>query len=57
MNEKEPNSMRLRLINNKFYRFGFDKGLAIVFDDSFKIISSGIHYKNDLIDLGVNYHP
>lgn len=49
--------MRLRLINNKFYRFGFDKGLAIVFDDSFKIISSGIHYKNDLIDLGVNYHP
>lgn len=27
------NSFKLRLIQNQFYRYGFDNGLAIFFDD------------------------
>jgi len=44
------------LINNKYYRFGYDKGLAIMFDDQYKIISMGYHIKNNLSGVGIKYY-
>ena len=39
---------KIRLIHNSKYRFGFDNGLAILFDDEYNISSCGYHSKNDL---------
>lgn len=49
--------IKLRLINNSFYRYGYDKGLAIIFDDEFTLLSAGWHHRNQLTDLGVRYTP
>jgi hypothetical protein len=27
------NVAKLRLVNNNYYRFGFDNGIAVIFDD------------------------
>lgn len=40
---------------NDFYRFGFDEGIAIVFDDEYRVISSGVHKKAKLSSLGVRF--
>lgn len=46
---------KLRLINEVFYRFGYDEGIAIVFDDQYRIVSSGYHRKGKLVSLGVRF--
>lgn len=44
------------MINNSYYKFGFEKnGLAIIFDDYYKIKSMGDHYKTELKGLGIKY--
>lgn len=48
--------IKLRLINNKYYRFGYDKGLAIMFDDQYQILSMGHHVKNKLVGVGIKYN-
>lgn len=40
------NSFKLRLIKNKYYRFGFDDGLSLFFDEEHEIVSAGNHYRN-----------
>lgn len=47
--------MKLRLINETYYRFGYDEGIAIIFDDSFRRISIGIHHQTHLCSLGVKF--
>ena len=37
------------------YRYGFDEGLAIVFDDDYHIISAGMHKKAKLKSLGIRF--
>jgi hypothetical protein len=48
-------SFKLRLIGNQYYRYGFDNGLAIFFDDEYQLVSVGEHDKNNL--NGVGYKP
>lgn len=48
--------IKLRLINNVYYRFGYDQGLAIIFDDSHKIVSVGVHNKSELSSFGAKYN-
>lgn len=48
--------LKLRLLNNMYYRFGFDEGLAIIFDDSYRLYSVGVHNKNNLASFGVRYN-
>lgn len=40
-------------MNQSFYRYGFDEGIAIIFDDEYRIISIGVHRKAKLIGLGI----
>ena len=47
--------LKLRLINGAHYRYGFEEGLAIVFDDDYRIISAGIHKKAQLSSLGIRF--
>jgi hypothetical protein len=44
--------VKLRLINNIYYRFGYDHGLALVFNDEYKRISVGFHDKSTLCSYG-----
>lgn len=55
-NELNPDKpTRIRLINNSYYRFGYDHGIAIIFDDDYCRLSVGIHNKSKLSSLGVKY--
>lgn len=47
--------LKLRLINGTNYRYGFDEGLAVVFDDDYQINSMGMHRKAKLKSLGIRY--
>ena len=47
--------LKLRLINNDYYRFGCDHGLAVIFDDQYKIISIGVHQKSTLVSFGAKF--
>lgn len=47
--------VKLRLINELYYRYGFDEGIAIIFDDEYKIMSAGLHRKAKLKSLGVKF--
>lgn len=48
--------LKLRLINNQYYRFGFDRGLALMFDDEYRVLSMGYHTKSSLCGVGVKYN-
>lgn len=52
----DKNFIKLRLINNIYYRYGYDQGLAIIFDDSHKIVSVGVHNKSELTSYGVKFN-
>lgn len=39
-----------------YYRFGFDDGIAIIFDDEYNIISAGLHKRTKLKSLGIRYN-
>jgi hypothetical protein len=56
MSSERKEYPKLRLINNSHYRFGYDIGLAVIFDDEFKILSAGIHHKNALNSYGIKFH-
>lgn len=51
---EEGNSpkLKLRLVNQNYYRFGYDEGLAFMFDDDYSLISMGIHKKSKVVGLG-----
>lgn len=57
IHDKGPKSqmVKLRLINGTCYRYGYDEGIAIVFDDEYRIISAGLHRKANLKSLGVRF--
>jgi hypothetical protein len=46
---------KMRLINNCYYRYGYDQGLAVIFDDEYKRISVGVHNRSTLSSVGVKY--
>ena len=48
--------IKLRLLNDVYYRFGFDEGLAAIFDDSFRLKTIGVHQKSALTSYGISYH-
>lgn len=56
MSSERKEDPRMRLINNSHYRFGYDVGLAVIFDDQYRILSAGMHHKNALNSFGVKYH-
>lgn len=56
MSSDKKDSSKLRLINNSYYRYGYDTGLAIIFNDTYRILSVGSHNKNVLNSFGVKYH-
>ena len=45
----------MRLVNESFYRYGFDEGIAIVFDDEYRVVSAGLHKKATLKSLGIKF--
>ena len=48
--------VHIELLNNCFYKFGFERaGLAIIFDDEYHILSVGMHTKNELKGIGLKY--
>lgn len=49
-------SIKLRLLNNTFYRLGFDSGLAAIFDDQYQVLSVGVHSKSNLTSFGVKFY-
>ena len=56
MSSEKKKLPKLRLINNSYYRYGYDFGLAVIFDDEFRLLSAGIHNKNALNSFGVKFH-
>jgi hypothetical protein len=52
----DSSEVRLRLLSNMYYRFGCDRGLAIIFDDAYQIISVGVHNKSSLISFGAKFN-
>lgn len=56
MSSERKEEPKLRLINNSHYRYGYDVGLAVIFDDQFKILTAGVHQKNALSSFGVKFH-
>lgn len=51
----KPERARLQLLNQTYYRYGFDDGIAIVFDDEYNIVSAGLHRKANLKSLGIRF--
>ena len=49
------NPVKLRLIENKFYRFGYDEGLAIIFNEDFNRVSVGYHKKSQIKSFGIAF--
>ena len=47
--------VKLRLINESYFKFGFDEGVAMVFDDEYKVSSAGLHKKAKLQSIGIKY--
>lgn len=43
------------MVENKYYRFGYDDGLAIIFDEDFNRISVGSHSKSKLKSFGISF--
>ena len=41
------------MIKNKYFRFGFDDGLSVFFDEEHQVISVGQHQRNELVGVGV----
>ncbi len=56
MVEDDKSLVKLRLIKNMYYRFGFDQGLAIIFDDEYRISSVGVHNRSALTSFGVKFN-
>ena len=52
----DDSPLKLRLLNNIYYRYGCDQGLAILFDDDYRIVSVGVHSKSNLTSFGVRYN-
>lgn len=52
---QKQNNCKLRLIENRYYRFGYDDGLAIIFDEEFNRVSVGSHFKSKLKSFGVAF--
>ena len=48
--------LKLRLLNSMYYRFGFDSGLAVIFDEEYQIISIGVHHKSTPISYGAKFN-
>ena len=57
INEKvpKPERTKLLLLNQTYFRYGFDEGIAIVFDDEYNILSMGLHQKANLKSLGIRF--
>lgn len=57
INEKvpKPERTKLLLLNQMYFRYGYDEGIAIVFDDEYKILSMGLHQKANLKSLGIRF--
>ena len=49
------NTVTMRLLNNKYFRFGFDEGLAIIFDQDLNRRSVGYHFKDKLTSFGKSF--
>lgn len=50
------NNCKLRLVDNRYYRFGYDDGLAIIFDEEFNRVSVGSHFKSKLKSFGIAFN-
>lgn len=43
------------MVDGKYYRFGYDDGLAIIFDEDFNRVSVGSHFKSKIKSFGIAF--